>query len=159
MQNLTSLRALAALAPVIFVAHVAEEAPGFVAWINSHVTPDVSPSTFWQINTTAFVITVVVSAVAWLDGSGVSGVAMAGWISFLMGANAFVHIGGAMVDRGYVPGLVSAVLLYLPFCALVFWRVKRNGSSTGVLLVSAVVGAFPMLVHGYRILFLGARLF
>jgi hypothetical protein len=30
--------------------------------------------------------------------------------------NAVVHITAAIVDRDYVPGLATAILLYLPYC-------------------------------------------
>jgi hypothetical protein len=32
------------LAPLVFVLHVGEEAPGFVAWFNRLVDPDISTS-------------------------------------------------------------------------------------------------------------------
>jgi len=150
------LRLLVALAPIVFAAHVAEEAPGFVEWFNSHVSPGISSRSFWQVNLAALVITVIVSAVGWFGGSTVVTVA---WLSFLMGANALLHVAGAIVDRGYVPGLVTAIIAYVPYCAFVFWRVKRTGLGAGPLVVTAVVSAIPMLIHGYRILFLGTRLF
>ena len=153
------LRRLVALAPVIFAAHVAEEAPGFVEWFNSHVSPGISSQSFWQVNLTALVITVIVSAVVWLGTSNASSVVAVAWLSFLMGANALLHVAGAIVDRGYVPGLATAVLAYVPYYAVVLRRAKRSGLGAGTLLVTAVVSAIPMLIHGYRILFLGTRLF
>lgn len=82
------------------------------------------------------------------------------WLSFLMLTNAVFHITGAIVDRGYVPGLVTAILLYLPYCGWVAWQVVHDRRvAPGLLAGAAVLGAIPMAVHGYRILFLGSRLF
>jgi hypothetical protein len=82
------------------------------------------------------------------------------WLSFLMLTNAIFHITGAIVDRGYVPGLATAVLLYLPYCGWVAGQVVRSRPvAPGLLAAAAVLGAIRMAVHGYRILFLGTRLF
>lgn len=153
------LRVLVAFAPLVFIAHVLEEAPGFVAWFNSHVSRGITSQSFWQVNVTALVITVAVSLLAWLDTSTGTALATVAWLSCLMGANALIHITGALVDGRYVPGLVTAIFLYLPYCGLVFRHVKRGGVSSSALLVTASIGAIPMLIHGYRILFLGTRLF
>jgi hypothetical protein len=74
--------------------------------------------------------------------------------------NAIFHMVGAVVDRGYVPGLASAILLYLPYCAWVALHILRGRHlASGALTVATVLGGIPMAVHGYRILFLGSRFF
>ena len=82
------------------------------------------------------------------------------WLSFLMLTNAIFHITGAIVDRGYAPGLATAILLYLPYSVWVARQVVHSRRvATGLLAAAAVLGSIPMAVHGYRILFLGTRLF
>jgi Protein of unknown function with HXXEE motif len=157
--SMLRLRKLVALAPLIFIAHVLEEAPGFVAWMNAHVEPDISAQSFWQVNLTAFVITLVVCTVAWFDSSRVSDAVVVAWFAFLMAANSVLHIGGGIVDRGYCPGMITAAVLYVPYCIVVFRRVRQRGMGVLTMLVISIVSAIPMLVHGYRILFLGSRLF
>ena len=154
-----SFGALLALAPVVFLLHVAEEAPGFVRWFNSHVGRGITSESFWQVNISALVITGIVAAIAWLDSSAVSAALATAWLAFLMGANALLHIGGAIVDRSYVPGLVTALVLYIPYFVLVFRRARKRGVSVVLLTAVSTVSAIPMLVHGYRIIFLGTRLF
>jgi hypothetical protein len=80
--------------------------------------------------------------------------------SWPTGSNAILHITGAIVDRAYVPGLVTAIVLYLPYCAWVAAQVVRSRRVPNSLVAAAaVLGGIPMAVHGYRILFLGSRLF
>jgi hypothetical protein len=148
------------LAPVVFVAHFLEESPGFVPWFNAHVARGITADLFWTVNATGLVITVLVTLLFWSTGSPAAMVLMVAWLGFLMLANAVFHVTGAIVDRGYVPGLGTAILLYLPYCGWVAGQVVRDRRvAPGLLAVAAVVGAIPMAVHGYRILFLGTRLF
>ena len=148
------------VAPFIFVCHFLEETPTFVAWFNGHVSPGITSGLFWRVNISALVITMVVVGLEWLSRSAFSlGIAIA-WFSFLMLANAILHMIGGVVDRRYVPGLVTAVLLYLPYYVWLFRTAVKSGRVpvTG-LIATAVLGSLPMLIHGYLILFRGSRLF
>lgn len=147
-------------APLVFVAHFLEEGPRFVPWFNAHVARDITTDLFWVVNATALLVTVLVVLVFRASESAVASVILVAWLSFLMLTNAIFHITGAMVDQGYVPGLATAILLYLPYCGWVAVQVVRNRRvAPGLLAGAAVAGAIPMAVHGYRILFLGTRLF
>jgi hypothetical protein len=147
-------------APLIFVAHVAEEAPGFVVWFNAHVDPDITAPLFWSVNYTALGITIVVVVLEWLSGTTLSAVLVVAWLALLMLANALFHIAGALVDRGYMPGIVTAALLYLPYFArVVVSTIRLRRLSGRAVAAVAAVGALPMLVHGYLIVFRGSRLF
>jgi hypothetical protein len=148
------------LAPLIFIVHFLEESPGFVEWFNSHVTRGITPGLFWTVNFTALFITLSVVALEWFSRTPLSlGVAL-GWLSFLMLANAVFHIAGSLVDGRYVPGLITAVLLYLPYYIWQFVRaVKSRRVTAAALLAAAVPCSLPMLIHGYLILFRGDRLF
>jgi hypothetical protein len=148
------------LAPPIFVAHFLEESPTFVAWFNAHVTPGINQGMFWRVNLTALVITLVVVAIEWFSRSSVSLILVTGWFGFLMLANAIFHIVAAIVDRSYVPGLLTAVILYLPYYSWLFVRgVKSKLAGVPVLILAAIIGAIPMCAHRYLIVFRGSRLF
>lgn len=146
------------VAPVIFVCHFLEESPRFVPWFNAHVARGITSDLFWTVNLTALVITLFVVVVEWLSRSRGSAILTAGWFGFLMGANALFHITGGFVDRAYVPGLVTAVVLYVPYYSSLFARSVRRAGAVAVM-ASAIIGAAPMLIHGYLILFRGSRLF
>jgi len=157
----SSLGTLLLLAPFIFIAHFLEEGPGFVTWFNAHVSRGITEGLFWTVNATALVITVAVVAAEWSSArSAITAVVLVGWLSFLMFANALLHITGAIADRAYMPGLVTAVLLYLPFYLWVVSRIVRTRRlPSGVIVVTAILGALPMAMHGYLIIFRGSRLF
>ena len=154
------LRALLLAAPLIFIAHVLEEAPGFVDWFNARVARGITAALFWSVNETALGLTVAVVAVEWRSRTALSAGLAVAWLSCLVFANALFHLAGALVDRAYVPGLVTALLLYLPFyTAVVIHVIRLRRLSRSVLATAALLGALPMLVHGYLILFRGSRLF
>jgi len=155
-----SLRVLLLAAPPIFVAHFLEEAPGFVPWFNAHVARGITAPLFWSVNYTALAITLGVVTVEWLSGTTLSAALVVGWLGCLMFANALFHLAGALVDGGYVPGLATALLLYLPFFGAVVAHVVRTRRlSRGGAAAATLLGALPMLAHGYLILFRGNRLF
>jgi hypothetical protein len=148
------------LAPVIFVCHFLEESPGFVQWFNGHVARGITSALFWQVNFSALAITLIVVAIEWLSRSAFSLILAIAWFSCLMLANAVFHIVGALVDKRYVPGLATAILLYLPYYGWLFIKaVKSRRTKLVGLVVAAVAGSLPMLIHGYLILFRGSRLF
>jgi hypothetical protein len=154
------LRWLLLAAPVIFVAHFMEEAPGFVTWFNAHVARGISDSLFWTVNYTALAITIAVVLLEWLSSTALSASLVIAWLSFLMFANALLHLAGALVDRAYMPGLVTALLLYLPFYGWVVSRaLQMRRLPRSAVATAAVLGAVPMLAHGYLIIFRGSRLF
>jgi hypothetical protein len=148
------------LAPFIFVCHFLEESPTFVEWFNAHVTPGITPGLFWRVNISALVITLVVVGIEWLSRAAFSLTLVIAWLGFLMLANAIVHIAGGLIDKQYVPGLITAVLLYIPYYLLLFVKaIKIERVKPPILFVAAVLASIPMLIHGYLIVFRGSRLF
>jgi hypothetical protein len=148
------------LAPVIFVCHFLEESPTFVAWFNAHVPRGITSGLFWRVNITALVITLLIVAGEWFSRSAISLTLAVAWFGFLMMANAIFHVAGALVDRQYVPGLVTALILYVPYYLWLFFKaVQSRRTNAFVLVVACVAGAAPMLIHGYLILFRASRLF
>jgi hypothetical protein len=148
------------LAPLIFAVHVAEEAPGFVAWMNAHVADDITPQLFWTVNLSGFALTLLVIAVARMAGPPAGHLLAAAWFGFLMLGNAVLHLAATLHDGSYAPGVVTALTLYLPYSV---WLgralIRARAVPMAGLALAAGLGALPMLIHGYRIIFLGTRLF
>ena len=151
---------LVLLTPVLFVVHVVEEAPGFVEWVNSLVEEDITQQLFIAVNTGGFVVTAVLAVIVALSCSRDAIVLILAWLSFLMLGNTILHVGATVVLGRYSPGVVTSLVLYLPFFFLFLRRALRE-FRIGFVRAAAVivVGAFPMLVHGYLIVFRGSRLF
>lgn len=148
------------LAPFIFIIHFLEEAPGFVKWFNAHVNPGIVSENFWTVNLAGLIITSIVVGIGTMAPSSPSYLLAAAWLSLLMPANALIHIIGSVIDKHYVPGVITAIALYLPYYFWLMAKIKKSGRvSSSSLIVAAAIGAMPMLIHGYRILFLGSRLF
>ena len=150
---------LVAITPLAFVLHVLEEAPGFVDWANAHVSRGITEEMFWQGNLFALFITVIVAAIVWFERSEVSALVGITWLSFLMGGNAILHIGAMVVDGRYVPGLITAIVLYVPLYCAALVQARRRGVTVMALATTSILGALPMVIHGLRILFLGRGLF
>ena len=147
------------LAPIFFLLHVAEEAPGFVAWFNSLVAPGINPQLFAWANGVGFLITLSIAALLATSRDRVASLVAIAWLGFLMLGNSILHITATWVLGRYAPGVITSVLLYLPFF-LWFWvrSIDRFGLRMPTAVVVAMVGALPMLIHGYFIVFLGRRL-
>jgi Protein of unknown function with HXXEE motif len=148
------------LAPFIFICHFSEEASGFVLWFNQHVHNGINYRLFWDVNITALVITVVVSLMESISPSAISDSMVILWFCFLMLAKAILHIAGSLEDGAYMPGLVTAIILYIPFYFLIIpLIINKHRIRIPLAITIACLGALPMLIHGYMILFLGDRLF
>jgi hypothetical protein len=158
--RLAPVHILLLAAPLIFVAHVLEEAPGFVTWVNAHIDRDITQEMFWTVNLTGLGITLLVVLFEWVTRSKGSAIAALAWLGFVMVGNAALHTTGALVDRAYAPGVITALLLYVPFSAMVIASAERNRRlSVSAAAAAIVLGSLPMLAHGYMILFRGTRLF
>jgi hypothetical protein len=146
--------------PVVFVVHVTEEAPRFVAWFNSLVTPGISQPLFLSVNGVAFLITVIVAFAVATVREPAAGLTGAAWVGFLFLANGIFHIIGTVALGRYCPGVVTGTLFYLPF-SLLFLRavVRELGEPAVAVGIAALLGGAPMFVHGYLIVFRGSRLF
>lgn len=155
-----ALRKLVQIAPVLFILHVMEEAPGFVAWFNSLVPRGITQNLFLTVNAVALTITVLIVLLVVASPEPASGLVLAAWVGFLMLANGIFHLVGAIAHARYCPGVVTGTLLYLPYGVLLLRKISRDLEVQPVAVLGvAALGAVPMLVHGYLIVFRASRLF
>jgi hypothetical protein len=91
--------------------------------------------------------------------AGAGALALA-WVGLLFFCNGLFHLLATAVHGVYTPGAVTSAVLYLPFFAVLFSVVgKRLRLPLGAAVLVTVVGAVPMAIHGYLIIFRGSRLF
>lgn len=158
--SVLTLRRLAFALPVIFVLHVAEEAPGFVSWFNSLVLRHISQQLFLAVNLTAFVITVLLSLFVAAAPDRSTALLAVAWVGFLMFANGLFHAVATVAHGRYCPGVLTGVVLYLPFsCLFVRAVVKQLRVPVNLVISVMLAGGIPMFIHGFLIVFRGDRLF
>jgi len=155
-----TLRKLVLAAPFVFILHVLEEAPGFVAWFNSLVPRGITQDLFLTVNAVALTITVLIALVIVAAPNAVSGLILAAWVGFLMLANGLFHLVGTIAHARYCPGVITGTVLYIPFGILLLrWIIRGLDLRPLRVLGTAALGAVPMLAHGYLIVFRASRLF
>lgn len=145
------------LVPVLLALHHAEEAlffprylPFVLARLPAGWQPVAAPLTAGQVWSALAVVTVAAFAVAgWTQVRPESGPAR--WCLLLLQAtilvNAFWHVAIAIVlFGGYAPGLVTALLINLPFSVYLLRRAVAEGWVGRPALWALVPGA--LLLHG-----------
>lgn len=147
-------------APVLFICHVIEEAPGFVEWINHLVDRNITQSLFLSVNMTGFIITAILSLLtAYTKDKTITIVTLA-WLGFFMFGNALLHITATILYQLYSPGIITSIILYLPFILWYAWLLNKKTEITSTTIaVTILIGAIPMMIHGYMIIFEGTTIF
>lgn len=103
-----------------FVIHVAEEwFAGFPSWLQQVVGRPLPSSAFLLINGVAVVLLIgAIRSATRSERSGWMAVALA----TIVLVNTLAHAGGAALTRSYAPGLISAVVLFVPLGSLTMIR-------------------------------------
>lgn len=155
----TSLRPrLLALAPLVLLAHVVEEAPGFIAWMNRRFELNLTMGYFVAMSAIGLLVTVVLAVPRVGPRNHLRALGLIAWLSFLMLANGVLHLTASLLFREYVPGTVTAGLLYLPYFVTATVTICRDvGVRPRAAVLAATIGAVPMLVQGISIFTGGGR--
>jgi hypothetical protein len=124
-------------------AHLVEEfvwPGGFASWYRRYPpghTTAVSPRFLWIINI-AFVALALLPP---LLGPSPRGLALWLTIAMVAAANAVFHIVAVVRTRGYSPGVVTSIVLYLPLAIIGGAFLSRHALvSTGTLVEAIVIG-------------------
>lgn len=129
------------------LVHVLEEYLGdWVASVQAYI-PGVTLRQFAVVNV-AFVILCAAAAIVGMDNP-----VFALSVASLVLINAGIHVVGTIVLRGYSPGVVSAVLLYVPLGLYTFHAAAGSGHlslavGTGAVVLGALWMAVPL---GYQL--------
>jgi hypothetical protein len=110
------------LVPATFVAHVAEEAPGFAGWVRRHGSPRYTGADFIRVNAAGLAMTIAATE-ALRRARGRTSVFL--YLAFVLTQqalfNAIFHAGATLAYREYSPGLVTALAGFLP----AWWHLTR----------------------------------
>jgi hypothetical protein len=129
-----------------YIIHVAEEwFAGFPAWVATATGRPLPASAFFANNGTALLLLVAGTRAAIRDERH-------GWIAVTVATialvNTLAHAAGAALTRSYAPGLVSAVVLYVPLGTLTMIRAAdratpghlSRGIAAGIVIHALVFG-------------------
>ena len=74
-------------------------------------------------------------------------------VAALLFINGLMHVGASIREKGYVPGIATGLLLYIPISAYAYHRILTDGRLTITgLLVTVVLGIVYQLVPiGYLV--------
>lgn len=118
--------------------HVAEERLlNWAGWVHQLTGMEPSWSRFWLINAGFLMFAVSAAAIGWRSPR------FSLSLPSLVLINAiFFHIAPTLFLGRISPGAISAVFLYVPLGALLFWRAHKDGLlSRPVIITAASLGA------------------
>ena len=148
------------MAPVIYAAHIAEEVPGYERWFNSLVTPGIGEGALLRANVVPCMFVALLAGMAVLTRWRALMLCLLAWISFFMFANAVFHVMATLALIRYSPGVVTATVLYLPFC---FWfaryLITRMRIGPDIVALIALLAGLPMYLQTYMVVFQGKRFY
>lgn len=109
-----------------YLIHLAEEwFGGFPAWVALLVDRPVPETAFVAINAVALMLMIIgLRAATRAEANGWMAVAVA----TIVLVNTFLHFVGAVLTSSYSPGLISAVVLYVPLGSLTLMRALDQAS-------------------------------
>lgn len=142
------------LAPVVFAAHVAEEAPGYVRWFNALVPGQPIPEAgFLAAQVTPLAAAAMLGLGAAVTASRWAGIILLVWGSHFFFANAIYHLVASVALGTYSPGLATGTLMYLPFFAWIARWVEARGVALWVVVLLVFFASLPALLQTYMVVF------
>lgn len=102
------------LAPLAYCVHIAEEAPQFAQWVSAHFAPRFTMLRFALNNAFAMVVLVSLTALVSRAPTRTTAFLFFVWVYFQILWNALFHAGSTAWFGAYSPGLMTAVVLYVP---------------------------------------------
>jgi hypothetical protein len=130
--------ALAWLYPLTFLIHIAEEywaGERFFNWLSRVAGVHLSPQRFLALNALFLLVMTAASVVAVAARQPTIVVVLA----CIVIANAALHAGGTIVTASYSPGVLSAMVLWLPLAVITIRRARAE--LTPVKIAGAAIAA------------------
>jgi len=116
------------------------------------------PAGFAALNVFGLLVTAALALAAIRRPTTATALGLIAWLSFAMLANGIAHLVAAIAERGYVPGMVTAGVLYLLYYGLATAALRRDRRvRPGPALLAPAAGALPMIVQAFGILAAGRR--
>jgi hypothetical protein len=122
----------------------AEHLPAVAQLFSVHISRVPTADEFYGALAMGTLVPALIAFIAFLSGPRTLPLYLLAGIQGIMLTNAFVpHLIGTIILRRYTPGVVTAVLVIIPFSVFWFRRVLQRGfADRRPLIISIVVGAF-----------------
>jgi hypothetical protein len=121
------------LLPVVFAIHNIEELPFLQRWANEFLDkrPFMFLARLYELKNVAIamvLLTLTVSIIVWMEYKKRSRITLhlTVFCICLLLVNGVVHAGQFFVYRHYVPGLISAVVLMIPYMTYILYLLIKN---------------------------------
>jgi hypothetical protein len=145
------------VAPIAYAVHIIEEFWQFPLWVSAHFAPGFTSDRFVIANAIFMVVLVGLTALVSARKARALDFLYFCWLSGHLFHNALFHMGATAYFGVYSPGLLSAMLLYVP----AFYVIARAANEEGRIgnaggIAALVVGAAGMFSLVYLGLLRGA---
>jgi hypothetical protein len=151
-------------APLATVAlHITEEfvyPDGFAAWDRSYrpaIRKSITRRLHVIINAALLLVCVQLGLLSRTTAVEVRNIGVAAWLTIaaLLFSNAVFHGVGAIRTRAYSPGVVTAIVLYIPLAAIGYWYFLHVGQVAWATATAAAIGGgsyhfWAALLHKFR---------
>lgn len=117
------------LAPLAYAVHIVEEAQQFPTWASTHFAAGFTTAQFVKNNLIVMAALIALTLLVTLHPRRWTALLHFFQLSAGLFHNAFFHMGATAYLGVYSPGLLSAILLYLPVC----YHITKLGHRQGLL--------------------------
>jgi hypothetical protein len=142
------------LFPVAYALHVAEEYPRFVRWAQQHASPAYTLREYRRVHAFGGLSSLAIATFLFFFPESVF-VILAFEFAIAPGllCNALFHSGASIVTRSYCPGVVSALVVYIPvFVTISVAAIRRGLITTDGLAGTALIAlAFHVWEVGHNV--------
>ncbi|MGX1901464.1 HXXEE domain-containing protein [Thermolongibacillus altinsuensis] len=143
------------LLPIVFAIHNIEELPFLQGWANEILDDYPFLARLYDFKNLAIamgLLTLTVSIVVWMEYKKRNRITLhfTVFCICLLLVNGLIHVGQFFVYRHYVPGLISAVVLMIPYMAYILYLFVKNNRiqmrEIFVYLVFSVIAMNPLII-------------
>ena len=129
----------------LLVLHIAEEAPAFPAWVSHHfgtTTPGFYALSHIPLLAGAFYVARRAAA----PGAGARWVWLSVAVQVGLAGNGLFHLATTILFREYSPGVITGVVLYMPFTAYLLTRAMALLPASRIATASLAGGAAALVL-------------
>ena len=137
-----------------FVLHVTEEWPRFTSWANEHASSRFTRRDYNVIHIAGVFVSVLSAAIVSLfPHPAVVFLFFAFVFAPSVFFNTLFHAGASLLTRTYCPGVITAVLIYVPLFVLLAERAYKESLLTPAMLVVTLLvsGVFHTWEVGHNV--------